>query len=406
MTVEPTLTQAQTAATSDAGSGRRLSIVLYATAVFLYWAALYIYVPTLPTYVESKSSTLSLVGVVLAQYGIWQGLVRFPLGVLSDWIGRRKPFIIAGLILAGAGALVMGQANGVLGLAAGRAITGLAASAWVPLVVVFSSLFPPQEAIRATAILTLINSAGRGLATLATGSLNQLGGYSLPFSLAAGLSVLSVLAVLPVREVRRPRKRPGLADVGRLIARRDVLLPAVLATISQYGNWATTFGFLPILADRLGATDVTQSLMLSMNIGVLALGQAVATALANRVGARTLITASFILLAAGIGLAALAPALPLLFIAQFLIGSSQGIGYPVMMGMSIQHVAEESRTTAMGLFQSLYAIGMFGGPALSGLLADRMGIRPMFGLTAGICVLSGVLLTRMLAGRERAPAVD
>ncbi|NLE99693.1 MAG: MFS transporter [Anaerolineales bacterium] len=382
---------------------RIVRIVLYCVAVFLYWAALYIYVPTLPTYVESKAASLALVGVVLAQYGVWQAVVRLPLGIASDWLGQRKPFIIAGFILAGVGAVVMGRADGVNGLLVGRAITGLAAAAWVPLVVAFSSLFPAGDAIRATAILTLLNSLGRASATAVTGSLNEAVGYALPFFLAAGLAALAIVAVLPVSEVRRAPKRPSVGAIGRLIVRPDVLLPAVLATISQYGNWATTFGFLPILAEDMGATGVTQSILLSLNIAVLALGQLVATTLAKRLGARTVVLASFVILAVGIGLAAIAPSLPLLFVAQFCIGLSQGIGYPVMMGMSIERVAEESRSTAMGLFQSLYAIGMFGGPALSGVLADAMGIRLMFGVTAVACLLPGVLLTR---GLNRRPPVE
>jgi DHA1 family multidrug resistance protein-like MFS transporter len=174
------------APSSKAGaSSRRLMIILYAIAVFLYWMALYLYVPTLPTYAQSKSDNLALVGVVLSMYGLWQAIIRLPLGITADWLGRRKPFIIVGFALAGLGAWTMGVAEGVNGLIVGRAITGLAAGTWVPLVVVFSSLFPPHEAVRATAMLTFVGSVGRVLATGVTGSLNELGGYSLAFFLAA-----------------------------------------------------------------------------------------------------------------------------------------------------------------------------------------------------------------------------
>jgi predicted MFS family arabinose efflux permease len=36
-----------------------------------------------------------------------------------------------------------------------------------------------------------------------------------------------------------------------------------------------------------------------------------------------------------------------LFAAQIGIGLSQGFGYPVMMGMSIEHVPDDRRTTAL-----------------------------------------------------------
>jgi DHA1 family multidrug resistance protein-like MFS transporter len=274
-------------------SSRRLMITLYAIAVFLYWIALYLYMPTLPTYVQSKSDNLALVGVVLSMYGLWQAVIRLPLGIAADWLGQRKPFIIMGLALTGLGAWTMGVANGVNGLIIGRAITGLAAGTWVPLVVVFSSLFPPHEAVRASAMLTFVGSVGRVLATGVTGSLNELGGYSLAFFLAAGAAALAVLIVLPAREKRRPPQRPSVGAIGALITRRDVLLPSLLAALSQYANWTATFGFMPILARQLGATDVRQSMLMSMHIGVAMLGNLMATAIVRRVGARRLVYLGF-----------------------------------------------------------------------------------------------------------------
>ena len=378
-------------------SSRRLMIALYAIAVFLYWIALYLYMPTLPTYAQSKSDNLALAGVVLSMYGLCQAIIRLPLGITADWLGRRKPFIIVGFALAGLGAWIMGVAKGVDGLIIGRAITGLAAGTWVPLVGVFSSLFPPNEAVRATAMLTFVGSAGRVLATGVTGSLNELGGYSLAFFLAAGAAALAVLIVLPAREERRPPQRPSVASVRSLITRPDVLLPSLLAALSQYVNWTATFGFMPILARQLGATDVVQSMLMSMHIGVVTLGNLLATPIVRRVGAQRLVYLGFVLLSAGIGGAALAPSLPLIFVSQFCIGLAQGISYPVLMGLSIQYVADAERTTAMGLHQAVYAIGMFGGPWLSSLLADAMGIRPTFGMTAFLCLVLGLFVTHRLA---------
>ncbi|MFH1084282.1 MAG: MFS transporter [Chloroflexota bacterium] len=384
---------------AEHAKSRRLIIRLYVVAVFLYWTALYLYVPTLPTYVQSKSDSLAMVGVVLSMYGLWQALIRLPLGIVSDWVGRRKPFILGGFLLAGLGAAVMGLADDVTGLLIGRAITGLAAGTWVPLVVLFSSLFPREESVRASSLLTTVGTIGRVLATGVTGSLNNLGGYSLAFLLAAGAAVVAVLIVLPSREAPRPPKRPSLASIGRLIARRDVLLPSLLSALAQYANWAATYGFIPILASQLGATGVTQSILLSLNLGLMALGNLMATAVAKRIGAQRLVYLSFVLLFMGLGGAALANSLTLIFLAQVCIGLSQGVNYPVLMGLSIRHVDDAQRTSAMGLHQAVYAVGMFAGPAVSGVLADAMGIRAMFGLTAVATLACGTFAARWLTDR-------
>lgn len=377
-------------------SSQRLLRGLYIVVAFLYWISLFLYVPTLPTYVQSKSGDLALVGVILSQYGLWQAVIRLPVGIAADWLGRRKPFIVVGVLLAGLGPWLMGGAGDAGGLLVGRAITGLAAGTWVPLTAAFSSLFPARQAIRATAILTFVGSVGRVIATGLTGSLNELGGYALAFHLAAGVAVLTLLFALPVRERVHQPLRPSAGGIGRLVSRRDVLVPSLLAAVSQYANWAITFSFMPILAERLGATGVTLSLLLSMHIGVVTVMALVTATIASRFGARRLVFFAFLLMSGGIGLAALASSLPWIFAAQVCLGLSQGLGYPVLMGLSVRDVEDAERTTAMGFHQSVYAIGMFAGPWLSGLLADALGLRAMFGLTAVACLAGATPLIRLL----------
>jgi MFS family permease len=42
---------------------------------------------------------------------------------------------------------------------------------------------------------------------------------------------------------------------------------------------------------------------------------------------------------------------------------------------------------------------MFAGPWLSGLLADAVGLRPMFALTAVACLVAPLILIRLLPRR-------
>jgi MFS family permease len=387
-------------ASTASPSSRRSLFVLYIAAVCFYWAALYLYVPTLSVYVESKADNLAAVGVVLSMYGLWQAVIRLPLGIAADWLGRRKPFMVVGFGLAGLGAMVMGPANGVLGLTIGRALTGFAAGSWVLLVVAFSSLFPPEDAVRAAAILSAINAVARIVATGVTGSLNALGGYPLAFYAAAVAAALAMIAMLLVREPHRDLNPTTLRQVGALITRRDVLLPALLGVVAQYAIWASTFGFSTNLAKNLGASDVILSAMISMNIGLVFVGNLAMSTFAKRFGSRLMVAVSFVLVALGLGAQASARGIPMVFAGEILMGLASGIGYPVMMGLSIRYVGESQRATAMGLFQSVYAVGMFGGPWLSGIIADVIGIQPMFGVTAIVCFALGLVGTRLLAPRD------
>jgi len=64
------------------------------------------------------------------------------------------------------------------------------------------------------------------------------------------------------------------------------------------------------------------------------------------------------------------------------------------MGLSIEQVDGARRSTAMGIHQSVYAIGMFVGPWMGGILADAVGIRWMFGSVAVFCLLATNILIR------------
>jgi len=403
-------------------------VALLGATVFLYWMGMYLYVPTLPTYARTKTESLTLVGVMVSMYGLWQAVIRLPLGISADALGWRKPFILVGLLLAGLGAWIMGTGAGIHELIVGRAITGLAAGAWVPLAVAFSSQFPPDQAVRASALLSFISSAGRMLATSLTGLLNQWGGYALAFYASVGVEAVAVVALLPAREARLAPQRPAWSPIGRLIVRRDVLLPSLLGAVCQYVNWATTFGFLPILVKQLGASDMVQSALASMNIGLgIACGLLV-SGIIRRVSARLLVYVSFGLLTAGVVGLALAPSLAVavetlaqqlgqlglvnpdwndqlvvVYLAQVFIGLGQGISYPVLMGLSIQNVPSQQRSTAMGVYQAVYAVGMFGGPSLGGWLSDNLGIPSMLWITGLVCLVSGLFLTRLLQDAQRPP---
>ncbi len=369
---------------------RRLTIGLYSVSVFLFWMAQYIYLPTLPTYVQSKANDLAVVGVVLSMFGLWQAIIRLPLGIVADWVGWRKPFILIGLGLAGLGAWIMGTTDSVNGLAIGRTVTGLSAGVWVPLVVGFSALFPPKEAVKASALLTLFNSVGRVLATSVTGALNDLGGYSLPFFVATGIAALSIIIMATISEIRRPPARPSVGGIGRLVVRRDVLIPSLLSAVGQYAHWAISLGFMSVLVKQLGGTGITQSLLATLSIALMASGNLWASSMASKIRGQRLVIASFVMMFVGIVIAALSSWLVVLAIAQAIMGLAQGIGYPVLMGMSIEHVSNAERSTAMGLHQSVYAIGMFAGPAFSGVIAAAIGIQPMLAVTAVACLILGL----------------
>ena len=53
---------------------------------------------------------------------------------------------------------------------------------------------------------------------------------------------------------------------------------------------------------------------------------------------------------------------------------------PLLMTLAIKEVAVEYRATAMGFYQSIYALGMTLGPVVMGMIGDALGLRLGFSL--------------------------
>jgi predicted MFS family arabinose efflux permease len=174
------------------------------------------------------------------------------------------------------------------------------------------------------------------------------------------------------------------------------LVPSLLDAAVQYVVWAIALGFLAMRAAELGASDVWVGLLVSLHLAMVAAGNFLAALLVKRFPASRLVPLCIVVMAASLGATALAPSLVLLFVTQVVMGLAHGVIFPLLMGMSIEYVPGAQRTTAMGLHQAIYAAGIFVGPWLSGLLAEAIGLRPMFGVTAFAFLGVGLLLNHLL----------
>ena len=363
--------------------------------------SLYLYVPTLPTFIYDRTLNLVVVGTILSMYGLWQAIIRIPIGVSVDASGRGALFILLGFIFSAAGALVMAFGNSTAALTIGRALTGLAAGTWVPLIAVYSGFFKPSQAVYAASMLTVASSVGRIIATSSTGFLNNVGGYRLAFFLAAGSAVAAGVLIAASRVERVKSRNLTFKSVTSLFRRTDVMIPSVISLVHQIGNWAVTFGFLPILAEELGANDVVKSLLMALSVAATTAGNLLNAFLSRKGKHLSVVTVSIALFCFGVATIAVAGNLGVLFVTLLFMGLANGFSYPTLMGLSIERVEQSTRTSAMGIHQSVYAIGMFVGPWLGGLIAEAAGIRVMFGITAAFILVVSLALIAVYAKIRR-----
>lgn len=375
---------------------RKIYIIIFLGVTFLFWTTLYLYVPTLPTYIKSKVINLSMVGFVLSMYGLCQLIFRLPLGIAVDSTGRGKPFIIAGLSMAVLGAFIMGRGYGLGMLAVGRSLTGIGAATWVPLLVVFSTFFSAEEAIFSSTMLTLTANLGRVVGSSLSGIITRAGGYALPFYLSAITGIIAVGIASFIKEKGGFSEGVSLRSIGLLIIRKDVALPAIISVIVHHADYTITFSFLPILAQEMGASDVVKSVIISLNLASVTAANLINTLMLRKTSHTILLCCGAFLFFFGIVMISLSPSLYLLFCGTILMGFAFGIVYPILIGMGIHKVERNQRNTAMGIHQSIYAIGMWTGPWVTGILAGILGMQNTFLITGGFYLITVYILIYFL----------
>lgn len=384
---------------------RRHHGLLLSVGIALFWGSLYLYYPILAPYAKFLGADLAQVGLIVGSYGLTQAILRVPLGFFADWRGVRRPIVVLGCAVSLAGAVGLALARSPWQVFWSRAGTGVAAATWVASSVMLAGYFPPRRAVRATSLAVFLTAAGQVFGTSAGGLLAERWGWRAPFLAAA---VVAFVAALVVARVAEP---PALADrepvtIAQIVAyarSRQLVLASLGAALLQYVSTATTGGFVPLYAQKLGATAaglgwVTTGMWVGHGLGAALAGAAV-----ERVGERKLLWAGALLMAVTTLAVPLCGSVPLLIALRVAYGVGSGSTFSVLMGLSIKFVREEGRAATMGFYQAVYGVGMFAGPWLSGLLARAWGLEAVFWSGAGVVLAMAVLA--LLAASAPAPSV-
>ena len=385
---------------------KRKAHFIFAAVAVLYWFAIYVYVPILPNYVAYLGGTLKMAGLIVGSYGLMQMLIRIPLGIWSDRIGKRKVFISIGVFLALGSSLLMGVFPSVSTVLIGRSISGVAAATWVNFTVLFSSYFAGEEAQKAAGLAVFYSLVGQLLAASLGGYIAQAFGWSAPFFVGALVGLGGFLLSFAIKETkwadREPLKVSELMAVGQ---ERDLLIVSGLAILTQFMTFATAYGFTPLHAEAIGASQGELGLLTFVsNLPVALAALFTSGELVVKLGEKNAVVWGFILGGLAAAVVPFTTSLPMLYVTQALGGLGRGVIFPILMALSIKTVPEEKRATAMGFFQAIYALGMFGGPMLVGIIGDISGLTGGFLLTGLLGIIGGGLTLRHLPGGSRESA--
>jgi len=345
-------------------------------------------------------TTATVMGFVGGAYGFTQFLLRIPMGIGAD-IWQKKFFISFGCLCTALAALCMLIFHNPVGFLAGRALGGVAASSWVPLSVLFSSYYKPEQATRSITLINLANQIGRLSAFFIAGLLAANFSIQSVFVLSAVGGFVGFIISLFAYEDKssKEKKATSFRELISAGKERSVLVPSILSVFVQVIAFATFTTFAANHAVTLGATAMELgNLHVALLLPSILLSALLSKYILLKVNAKHLVVLGFIITAIYCVAVPFTTTIPQLYIAQAVGGMGNTLTFSLLMGLSVQNIATEKRGAAMGFHQAIYGIGMTVGPLIMGFLMDFMGLGFGFFTMAGLAVLSALGAVVFLRG--------
>lgn len=154
---------------------------------------------------QSVNLPLMLVPAVLVVMNITYSLSAYPVGALSDHMDRTH-VLAAGLFILAAADLVLAQATGIDGLAAGVALWGLHMGCTQGLfATMIADAAPPDRRGTAFGMFNVVSGLAQFCASVIAGALWDAHGPGSTFLVGAALAILALVTLFAVRgRLRRP----------------------------------------------------------------------------------------------------------------------------------------------------------------------------------------------------------
>lgn len=344
-----------------------------------WWFSLYIYVPVLPIYSKDLGSSLQFIGIIVGSYALGQILFRIPIGYLSDRLKSRKLFSVLSGIVSFLGSLYLFISNSSNDVLIGRTITGVAAAGWVAISVYYSSFFPRNERFKSSTIILSSNMLSVFLGTFLSGYISDLISIKTCFLLSMVSAILSSILFLFSKEKPFDAKSQfSTIQFINLLRNKLLICLCLIGIFIQFITFSINFSYFPIYLNELSFSDSIVGNLVAFYTLASFIGTISSPRLIKRFGLWKIFIYSAILIGLTTLITPLFENLFLLIFLRLIGGIGGGIIFSSCMSSIVRGFQENYQASAMGIFQAVYAIGMFLGPILSGVIGSNINLESVF----------------------------
>jgi len=354
---------------------------------------LFMIYPVFAAYAQQLSgATPYLIGEALGVYGLSQGLLQIPFGLLSDRFGR-KPMVIIGLLLFGIGSAVAALSTSIGGVIVGRVLQGAGAVGSVILALV-ADLTAEENRTKAMAMVGITIGASFMIALVAGPILANFIGVAGIFWLMVGLALVGIAItefIVPqprlLRVHRDAETVPGL--IGSVL-RNAELLRLDIGVFALHALLTASFLVVPGLLH--GTLDVPLHNQWIVYLPVLVVSVVVmvpAIIVAEKyrrmkgvfvASVAALVLSQVMLYFGAHNFYALLAALTVFFSAFNIMEAS-------LPSLITKAAPPDAKGTATGLYSSLQFLGIFVGGVVGGWANQAGGSAGVFVLTTVIALI-------------------
>lgn len=360
--------------------------------LFLILPVFAVHARTLP-----GGDSATLVGVALGAYGLTQMVLQIPFGMASDRLGR-KPVIVAGLILFALGSALAAWAPTLEWIVAGRVIQGAGAISGA-VSALAADLTREQHRTKVMAMIGSTIGLMFAISLVAAPTLYSLIGLSGIFWLTGVLAVLAIVLLL-----RAVPPAPTCEATVRVPLREVLgnvhLLRLNFGIFTLHLSQMAMFVVLPQLLVDTGNLPVARHWQLYLPAVLLSFALMVPAIVVGE--RRNLVKQVFV---AAIGLLFLTEVVFVVGSGAFAVMAAGLVSFFVAFNILeatlpslISRIAPpQAKGTALGVYNTTQAMGLFLGGALGGWLNSVGGASAVFALSAGLVLIWLAMAARMPA---------
>jgi MFS family permease len=354
---------------------------------------LFMIYPVFAEYARHLSgSTPYMIGLALGSYGLSQGLLQIPFGLLSDKIGR-KVMIVLGLMLFGIGSAVAAISTSIDGVILGRVLQGAGAVGSVILALV-ADLTAEENRTKAMAVVGITIGTSFMIALVLgpiIASFIGVGGIFWLMTVLALVGIAITQFVVPnPRRVRVHRDAEAVPEMIGSVLRNRELLRLDFGIFALHAMLTASFLVIPDLLHRTSSVTTHNQWVIYLPVLLVSLVVMVPTIIVAEKRHRmkaVFVSAVVALAVSQIMLYVDAHNLYVLLAALTVFFSGFNVMEASLPSLVTKVAPAGAKGTATGIYSTSQFLGIFIGGTVGGWAHQTGGSARIFALTAMLAAL-------------------